>query len=341
MRIVFLLCAAIATLVGATANAQQSADTQQKTAHVHVDGNHFVDSTGNEIIFRGLCFSDPVRLERAGHWNEEYFAEAAEWGANIVRFAVHPENINSFGWEETFALMDKGMEWARKYGLYVILDWHSIGNLKDEKFTSRMYVTTIEETFKFWKLAAKRYKNEPQLAFYELFNEPTVTGDQLGNCTWDEWKALQESIIDAIREINPDACCLCAGFDWAYDLTQVAHSPIERENIGYVSHPYPMKRKRPWERQWEADWGYVADKYPVFCTEVGYCLPEERGAHNPVMDDGSYGPAIMNFLEKKGISFTVWCFDPQWAPMLFKDWTFTPTTQGTFFKNFLRKKKFR
>lgn len=60
---------------------------------VHVEGNQFVDPQGFPIIFRGLCFSDPVKLERDGHWNEEYFAKAAEWGANIVRFAVHPQNI--------------------------------------------------------------------------------------------------------------------------------------------------------------------------------------------------------------------------------------------------------
>ena len=39
---------------------------------------------------------------------------------------------------------------------------------------------------------------------------------------------------------------------------------------------------------------------------------------------------------KKGISFTVWCFDPNWAPMLFSDWDFTPTTQGRFFKAYLQ-----
>lgn len=311
----------------------------QKAARVHVEGNKFIDPQGNAIVFRGLCFSDPVKLERDGHWNEEYFAEAAEWGANVVRFAVHPGHINSFGWDETFALMDKGVEWARKYKLYIIMDWHSIGNLKEEKFTARYYDTSQEETLKFWKTVATRYKDEPQVAFYELFNEPTVHGEALGDCSWAEWKALQESIIDEIRAINPYACCLCAGFDWAYDLTCIAEAPIERENIGYVSHPYPMKRRQPWEGQWEKDWGYVADKYPVFCTEIGFCYPEERGAHVPVKDNGEYGPAITDYLASKGISFTVWCFDPQWAPMLFEDWDYTPTSQGKFFKNYLQQHK--
>ena len=36
--------------------------------------------------FRGLCFSDPVKLVRDGQWTERYFAEAADWGANEGRF---------------------------------------------------------------------------------------------------------------------------------------------------------------------------------------------------------------------------------------------------------------
>ena len=75
-------------------------------AWVKVQGNRFISPEGNEMVFRGLCFSDPVKLVRDGQWNERYFAAAADWGANVVRFAVHPANLNSMGWEETFAAMD-------------------------------------------------------------------------------------------------------------------------------------------------------------------------------------------------------------------------------------------
>ena len=304
---------------------------------VKVEGNKFVDPQGRELVFRGLCFSDPVKLIREGQWNERYFAEAADWGANIVRFAVHPTNLDAMGWEEAFRAMDQGVAWAKQYGMYVIMDWHSIGNLKEEKYTAPMYRTTQAETFKFWSTVAERYKDEPTVALYELFNEPTVTGT--GDCTWDEWKELQERIIDTVRVHNPKAVCLCAGFNWAYDLTPVAESPIDRPNIAYVSHPYPMKRSEPWEPQWESDFGFVADRYPVICTEIGFCLEDEPGAHIPVMSTDVYGESITRYFEQKGISFTVWCFDPNWAPMLFSDWNFTPTTQGRFFKAYLQKQK--
>lgn len=304
---------------------------------IHVEGNKFVDNDGKTVIFRGLCLSDPVKLIGNNHWDEEYFAKAAEWRANVVRIPVHPENINKYGWDNTFKAIDQGIAWAKKYGMYVIIDWHSIGNLKDAKFFKPMYKTNLSETKKFWKAVAQRYKNEPTVALYELFNEPTITGDvNLGKCSWAEWRNILEGIIDNIRAIDPSAVCLCAGFNWAYDLTPIATEPIRRDNVAYVSHPYPMKREKPWIEQWEKDFGFVADKYPVVCTEIGYSLKNERGAHIPVISDDEYGKTITKYFEKKGISFTAWCFDPHWGPMLISDWNFTPTTQGRFFSKYLK-----
>ena len=73
------------------------------------------------------------------------------------------------------------------------MDWHSIGNLVNEKFTAKYYETTKEETIRFWKTVAERYKDEPQVAMYELFNEPTING-QCAGATWTQWKELQEQI---------------------------------------------------------------------------------------------------------------------------------------------------
>jgi hypothetical protein len=216
------------------------------------------------------------------------------------------------------------------------MDWHSIGNLKEERFTAPYYNTTKAETFKFWRTVAQHYRNEPTVALYELYNEPTVTAPGVGDCSWTEWKQLQEQIIDTVRTYNPNAVCLCAGFDWAYDLTPVAQEPIDRPNIAYVCHPYPMKSPEPWAENWEKAFGYVADTYPVICTEIGFCLENEPGAHIPVISTEAYGEQITGYLDSKGISYTIWCFDTRWAPNLISDWNYTPTTQGRFFKAHLQ-----
>jgi hypothetical protein len=97
-----------------------------------------------------------------------------------------------------------------------------------------------------------------------------------------------------------------------------------------------MKRDKPWANKWTADWGFVAEKYPLLLTEVGFCGADDPGAHIPVISDESYGDAITSYCRDKGISYVVWVFDPDWSPMLFSDWNFTPTRQGRYFKKALQ-----
>ena len=235
-------------------------------------------------------------------------------------------------------LLDQGIVWAKELGMYVIIDWHSIGNLRTEMYQNDMYETTQKETFEFWRTMAKQYKDSTTVAFFELFNEPTIYNGQLGQCTWPQWKALVEEMIGIIRAHGATTVLLVGGFNWAYDLKPVATDPINAEGIGYVSHPYPMKRSKPWEKQWTEDWGFVAEKYPLILTEIGFCGADDRGAHVPVISDESYGDAITKYCKERGISYTVWVFDPNWSPMLFTDWSFTPSRQGKYFKSALQKK---
>ena len=327
-----LLPALIFLFLTACAKAQKTETLPQ----VSVSGNKFM-AGGKVIVFRGLDASDPDKLEKDGHWNRDYFEAAKSWGANIIRFPVHPRAWRSRGKEAYLKLLDEGVKWAKELGLYVNIDWHSIGNLRTEMYQNAMYETTRKETYEFWRTMASHYKGNTTVAFFELFNEPTVINGQLGLCSWQDWKAMNEEMILIIRANGSKAIPLVAGFNWAYDLTPVANEPINAEGIAYVSHPYPMKREKPWEPKWTADWGFVAQKYPLMLTEIGFCGPDEKGAHVPVISDESYGDAITKYCEEKGISYSVWVFDPQWAPMLISDWNFTPTRQGRYFKQALLK----
>jgi len=313
-------------------------------SRISVKGNQFVTADGKPIVLRGLDTSDPYRLAEAKHWNREYFAAAKAWGANVVRFPVHPGLWRKRGQESYLQLLDKGVAYASEQGLYVIIDWHSIGNLRSELFhnsgnsrrADSLYETTKKETFEFWRVMATHYSTNTTVAFFELFNEPTLYNGRLGVCTWPQWKEIVEEMILIIRANDGQAVPLVAGFDWAYDLSPIAQDPINAPGIGYVSHPYPMKRKQPWPEQWTSDWGFAANKYPIFLTEMGFCGADDRGAHNPVIGDESYGDAITSYCAKRGISYSLWVFDPDWPPMLIKDWKFTPSRQGAYFKKALQ-----
>jgi endoglucanase len=332
-----LLCAALSS-TGACA----------ELSRIGVQDNHFVTADGRTMVFRGLDTGDPDKLERNGQWNKRYFEQAKAWGANVVRIPVHPAAWRIHGKEAYLKLLDQGVQWAGEQGMYVIIDWHSIGNLYGGKFfpaSSELYPpngydTTKAETFDFWKTLARHYRGNHTVAGFELFNEPTANaGLKLGTCTWPEWKGLMEELIQAIRDSGGTAVPLVAGFNFGYDLRPVAKEPISAEGIGYVSHPYPMKAKQPWEPQWTADWGFVADKYPVILTEVGFLEPGAPGGYNPITGDESYGDALTGYCAQHGISYTVWCFDPHWGPCLIKDWDFTPTRSGAYFKKALQTKQ--
>ncbi len=304
---------------------------------LHADGNAFVNESGEKVVLRGVSFSDPDRLETVGQWSKAYFEVARDWGANVVRFPVHPRAWRERGEQAYLQLLDEGVQWAGELGMYVIIDWHSIGNLVTEKYQHEMYNTTKAETSRFWELVATRYADNPVAAFYELFNEPTQGGSgEYGPMTWRQHKELMEGLISSIRSHDDRKIVLVAGFDWAYELRSVMGDPIDFPNVAYVSHPYPQKREQPWGPKWEADWGHVADTYPVFVTEFGFMDADGPGAHVPVIGDETYGEAIVGYMQAKGISWTAWVFDPQWSPQLFLTWEFVPTKQGEFFRRKMR-----
>lgn len=320
----------IAALFAAAAPAPAAAQTA--VPRIRVEGNRFVDPDGETVMFRGFSFSDPHRLEREGVWSRALFEEAERWGANHVRLPVHPSAWRERGKDAYLALLDDAVRWAEEVGVYLIVDWHTIGNPVTELFQSDGYNTTRTETLRFWRAIAARYGDRPVVAFYELWNEPTRYNGTLGRATWAQHRAFMEEIIYVIRSHDAVGIPLIAGFNWAYDLTEAAADPVEFPGVAYVTHPYPQKRERPWEPKWQADWGFMAERYPVIATELGFMSADERGAHVPVIADESYGEAIIDFFEERGISWTAWVFDPLWSPQMIESWDFEPTTQGRFFR---------
>ena len=75
----------------------------------------------------------------------------------------------------------------------------------------------------------------------------------------------------------------------------------------------------------------------MILTEIGWVRPDGYGAHIPIKNDGSYGPMIAEYMDKKGISWIAWCFNPDWSPVLIEDWDFTPSEQGRFFRDLMLK----
>ncbi len=293
---------------------------------IQVKGNRLVNSLGDTILFRGLAIADPDKIEGQGHWNKELFAKIRELGATIVRIPIHPVAWRERTPEKYLKLLDQAIEWCTDESLYVVIDWHSIGNLEEGLFQNPEYNTSLQETYNFWRTIAAHYRGVNTIAFFELFNEPTDDFGMLGNLSWDQWKTINENLIKLIRAYGDKAIPLVAGFDWAYDLTPLRFAPIDAQGIGYVTHPYPQKRKPPYALKWDEDFGFAAKKYPVVATELGFTMWNSQ-------DNLDYGETIIRFLETNHISWIWWVFDPQWMPNMITSYkTFTLTKSGEFFE---------
>ncbi|MDR0429504.1 MAG: glycoside hydrolase family 5 protein [Tannerellaceae bacterium] len=329
---------------------------------ISVKGNQFVTPDGKPILFRGIAISDPDKVEQQGHWNKAHFEQVKKMGANIVRVPIHPVAWRERTPEKYLQLLEKAVAWCTELNMYVMLDWHTIGNLEMEMFQDPMYVTTKQETFDFWRKIAARFTGHNTVAFYELFNEPTTYRGQLGVCSWSDWKKLMENIITVIHYSDKETVVLVGGFDWAYDLTPLRIEPVNADNIGYTTHPYANKSPEPWAATWEENFGFAANTWPVFATEFShdsYAMPElidpakgflpdnfhlidpAKGAvpgnfkmreQTPIDPKGNhYGNQIIDYLEGKGISWCIWVFDPEWGGAKIKSWNYEWTPGAEFF----------
>jgi endoglucanase len=296
---------------------------------IKVRGNKFITGDGKTILLRGLSISDPDKIERQGHWSKAHFEQVRETGTMIVRIPVHPVAWRERTPEKYLQLLDQAVEWCTDLGMYVMIDWHSIGNLGMELFQDPMYNTSKPETYQFWRTIASHFSGNNTVAFYELFNEPTIYRGQLGSLPWSEWKKINENMISLIRAFDTETIPLVAGMDWAYDLSPLRDDPVKAEGIGYVTHPYSNKRSQPWEPKWEEDFGFAADRFPVVATEFGlFSAPGQPGQKD-------YGNRIIKYLEGRGISWICWIYDPEWWPQLLKSWNYDLTEEGKFFKKAL------
>jgi len=300
----------------------------KKLPLIKVAGNKFVNGLGDTVLFRGTAIADPDKLDQEKLWDKRIFVRAKEFGATLIRIPVHPVPWRIRTPEKYIKLLDQAVDWCTELKMYIIIDWHSIGNLGMELFQDPMYYTTRQETYEFWRTIAMHYKGNNTVAFYELFNEPTLASGRLVSMSWSEWKKINENIIHLIRSYDTERIPLVAGLDWAYDLTPILIEPIEAEGIGYVSHPYEHKRKRPFEPKWDEAFGFAADRYPVVASEFGFTFGTRE-----YEDNGEYGKEIISYLEERGISWVCWVFDPEWQPRLVESWSpFKLTKSGEYFK---------
>jgi endoglycosylceramidase len=94
---------------------------------LRTNGKWIVDEDGNIVLLRGANFMGYEFGAWSAHTEEDY-ARMASWGLNVVRLPIawhYIEPEPGFYNESYFTnYVDRDITWAKKYGIYIILDMH-------------------------------------------------------------------------------------------------------------------------------------------------------------------------------------------------------------------------
>lgn len=278
---------------------------------LHVEGNRLVDEAGRPVRLRGLMPIDPAVLHAENRFRRELFEDMAAAGANVVRIGVHPHY-----WEDDpdylWRYLDPAVTWAGELGMYVIVDFHSIGNLRTGRapLMPELYSHTEEMTLDFWMQVAGYFQDTPHVLF-ELFNEPQ-------GIEADAWRETAAGLVDVVRAQGAGQPVIVGGVEYARSLAWVLEDPVPGENIVYAVHIYPGHS----QILWDLYFGQVAASYPVLITEWGFVADDLQTQQEYL--EGSvegYGAPFLDYLDERGIGWVAAWYDDEWeAPMFTPGW---------------------
>jgi|GEM_PF-2454000 len=139
--------------------------------------------------------------------------------------------------EENFQRLDRIVEWAEKYGIYLILSMRqSPGGHNPSVHSGNAGRNTLwldrlnqERIIALWQELAKRYSGRPIIAGYDLLNEPFAPDKYSLN-------DLYNRITAAIREVDSQHIIFLEGNSWAIDIDWI--DPPEDANTVLSAHFY-------------------------------------------------------------------------------------------------------
>lgn len=188
--------------------------------------------------------TDTIRHAYRDAWlNEGDFAHIHNAGFNCIRlpflFDQESEPSGLFFW------LDRALEWAKRNQIYVILDMHgapgrqSDGQPSGEEGRNRLFhdPEMVEQTVHLWVRIAQRYRDRPEVAGYDLLNEP------MGALNSSTLYLVQDRLYREIRKV--DARHIVLVEDGYKGLDQMPFpGVIGWSNVAYSLHSYNFGAKQ-------------------------------------------------------------------------------------------------
>ncbi len=255
------------------------------------------------------------------------FAYMKSLGINFVRlpfnYKILEDDMNPGCYKDDgFRLLDKAIEMAKKYKMYVQLDLHAAPggqatDPNDDIFHSEAMLWTDyyyqKRTIDLWGAIAKRYKDEPTVMGYCLLNEP-VCYDKI-NYNDELLCQLYQKIIDNIRRYDKNHIIILEANHWSERIESLSDSLFEDSLVTYQPHNYPARhltddelREYP-TNKFNKDWlrkilEETVDKKrivrPVIYGEFGLRFDKDIGYK--LLED------IIDIFEEHGWSWATWCY---------------------------------
>ena len=299
---------------------------------ITVAGNQLMYA-GKPLVLRGVAVGDPFSA-REGRPLSDYQRIARDWNANAVRISLHPTVWKHTPHDKVLDGLAREIGAALEAGLFVVLDWHTIGwpdgfYEKHPEWDSPedLYDPSFAVALDFWEAAARRFGKDGRILF-ELWNEPVHHSNETeaDGPRWAELKPRFEKLIAVIRPHAVNVV-LATGSRWAYDMRGIRASPLADPASAYAWHIYSGHDDND-PKRWAGALDDLDRVRPVLVTEWGFEPDSKQHWGGTAEEFGT--PFARAFLEKRTLSWTAWCWHPEWGPhMLEPDWK-TPNAFGAF-----------
>lgn len=233
---------------------------------LNVQGTKLVDKTGKPYQIQGVSTHGIA-------WFPEYVNRDAfktmrdEWGINCVRLAMYSAENNGYctggNQAQLKSIVNNGVSYATELGLYVIIDWHVLGD-RDPNVNKAQAIAFFDEM-------SKKYATYDNV-IYEICNEPN------SGTSWASIKSYANEVIPVIKANNKDAIIIVGTPTWSQDVDQAAADPITGyNNIMYTIHFYAETHRDDLRNKMK---NALAKGLPIFCSEFGICDASGNGAIN-------------------------------------------------------------
>lgn len=254
---------------------------------LYVDGTHLLDCNGNIFQLKGVS-------THGLQWYPEYVNYDAfktmrdEWGINCVRLAMYSDEGDGYcsGGDKEWlkGIVNDGVSYATDLGMYVIIDWHVLGE-RDPNVHKQDAIAFFDEM-------SKKYADYDNV-LYEICNEPN------GGTSWSQVKSYAEEVIPVIKANNPDAIIIIGTPNWSQDVDIAASDPVKGySNIMYTIHFYAESHRDELRQKVMIA---LNKGLPIFCTEFGICDASGNGAINI-----SEANKWIDVFDNAGISYCIW-----------------------------------